>query len=255
MIPPAEAQVQQKIAHTPGGERVLRRRTIWRATSVSGLLVGLVLILAWLGPQARGALMISLAANQPLIVLLFGFGLIAVSLLWSVGQRLDAWVFTALNLRGYHSPWMDRAMWLTTQLGSMGLAALLAMGAFAVGDPRFAIDLTLGTLTLWLVVEVAKALTDRARPFNLLRETRVIGWRAPGLSFPSGHTAQTFFVVALSISHFGLLLGVGAVLYGIAALVAFTRVYVGAHYPRDVIAGAILGTVWGILSVLVAPYF
>jgi membrane-associated phospholipid phosphatase len=43
--------------------------------------------------------------------------------------------------------------------------------------------------------------------------------------------------------------------YGIAGLVAFTRVYVGAHYPRDVIAGAILGSVWGIVSVLVAPYF
>jgi undecaprenyl-diphosphatase len=44
-------------------------------------------------------------------------------------------------------------------------------------------------------------------------------------------------------------------LYGIAALVAFTRVYVGAHYPRDVIAGAMLGLVWGILGALVVPYF
>ena len=255
MIPPAEAHAQQRIARTAGGERVLRRRTVWRATSVSSLLVGLVLLLVWLGPQARSALIVSLIANQPLIVLLLGFGLIALSLLWSVGQRLDAWVFTALNLRGYHSLWMDRAMWLTTQLGSMGLAAVLAAGAYVLGNRPYAIDLTLGTLTLWLVVEVVKALTDRARPFNLLRETRVIGWRAPGLSFPSGHTSQTFFVVALSISHFDLPVGIAVGLYGIAALVAFTRVYVGAHYPRDAVAGAILGSVWGILSVLIAPYF
>ena len=255
MNPKAEAQAQQKLANTPGGERVLRWRTIWRGASVLGLLTGLGLFLAWLGPLARGALIISLAANQLLIALLLGFSLIALSLLWSVGQRLDVWVFAALNLRGYHSRWMDRAMWLATQIGSMGFAALLAVSAYAWGNRRFAIELTLGTLTLWLLVELIKALTDRARPFNLLRETRVIGWRAPGLSFPSGHTAQTLFAMALSISSFQLPVAVAVGLYGVAALVAFTRVYVGAHYPRDVIAGAILGLVWGILSVLVAPYF
>jgi membrane-associated phospholipid phosphatase len=255
MNPPADAQIQQKIAHAAGGERVLRRRTVWRAISVLGLLAGLGLFLAWLPMPARDALIIGLSANQFLIALLLGFSLIALSLLWSVGQRLDAWAFAALNLRGYHSQWMDRAMWLTTQLGSMGVAALLAGGAYALGNRRFAIDLTLGTLTLWLLVELIKALTDRARPFNLLCETRVIGWRAPGLSFPSGHTAQTFFVVALSVSAFQLPLGIAAALYGVAALVAFTRVYVGAHYPRDVIAGAILGLVWGILSIMIAPYF
>ncbi len=255
MTPKAEAQVQQKLAHTPRGERLLARRTIWRGAIVLGLLVGLSLFLAWMPPPARNALVISLSANQPLIALLFGFSLVAISLLWSVGQRLDVWVFAALNLRGYHSLWMDRAMWLTTQIGSMGFAALLALGAYAWGDRLFAIELVLGALTLWLSVELTKALTDRARPFNLLRETRVIGWREPGLSFPSGHTAQTFFVMALSVSSFQLPLGIAVGLYGIATLVAFTRVYVGAHYPRDVIAGAILGLVWGILSGLVAPYF
>ena len=255
MNPEAEAQVQQKIAHTAGGERVLRRRTIWRGVSVLGLLAGLGLFLAWLPLPARDALIISTSANQLLIALLFGFSLVALSLLWSVGQRLDVWAFDALNLRGYHSRWMDRAMWLTTQLGSMGFAALLAVGAYVGGHQRFAIEMTLGTLTLWLLVELIKAVTDRARPFNLLRETRVIGWRAPGLSFPSGHTAQTFFVVALSIGSFQLPLGIAVALYSVAVLVAFTRVYVGAHYPRDVIAGAILGLVWGSLSVLVAPHF
>jgi membrane-associated phospholipid phosphatase len=255
VIPNAEAQAQQKIARTPGGERVLRRRTIWRGARVFGLLAGLGLFLAWLPGPAREALGVSLIANRLLIALLFGFGVIGLSLLWSVGQRFDVGVFEAWNLRGYHSRWMDRAMWLTTQIGSMGFATLLAVGAYVLGSRPFAIELGLGTLTLWLFVELIKAITDRARPFNLLRETRVIGWRAPGLSFPSGHTAQTCFVTTLGISHFQLPLGIAMALYGVAVLVAFTRVYVGAHYPRDVIAGAILGLVWGILSVLVAPYF
>lgn len=255
MNPAAESQIEQKLAHTTRGQRLLRRRTIWRGAMVLGWLTGLVLFLVWLGPIPRFALVSSLVANQLLIALLLVFSLVAISLLWSVGQRLDMWVFAALNLRGYHSPWMDRLMWLTTQIGNAGFAALLAAVAYVWGDWGFAFKLGLGTLTLWLLVELVKALTDRARPFNLLRETRVIGWREPGLSFPSGHTAQTFFVMALTVSHFQLSFESAALLYGIAALVGFTRVYVGAHYPRDVIAGAILGLVWGILGALIAPYF
>jgi undecaprenyl-diphosphatase len=254
MNPQPEALVQQKLARTTWGQRLLNRRTIWRVGIVFGLLAGLGLFLAWLSPAARYTLIIDLMAHQLLIGLLFGFSLIALSLLWSVGQRFDVWVFAVLNLRGYHSRWMDGAMWVTTQIGSAVFAALLAVGAYALGNRQLAIELVLGTLTLWLFVELIKAFTDRARPFNLLRETRVIGWREPGLSFPSGHTAQTCFIVALCISHFQLSLGIVTVLYGIAALVAFTRIYVGAHYPRDAIAGAILGMVWGILSGLVAPY-
>ena len=145
-------------------------------------------------------------------------------------------------------------MWVATQIGNVGFAALLVVAAYLLGDQRFAIDMVLGSLTLWLLVTVIKALTDRARPFNLLRETRVIGWREAGLSFPSGHTTQTFFMMTLAISHFQLSLIVALGLYIIAALVGFTRVYLGVHYPRDVIAGAILGLIWGGLGVLVAPY-
>jgi membrane-associated phospholipid phosphatase len=44
-------------------------------------------------------------------------------------------------------------------------------------------------------------------------------------------------------------------LYAVAALVGITRIYVGAHYPRDVIAGVVLGSVWGILAMLVDHYW
>lgn len=254
MNPDAEAQVQHTLVNTPWGQRLLRRRTVRHGAVVLSLAVGLGVGVAWLTPPMRRALLTSLLANQLLIVLLFGFSLIAVSLLWSAGQRFDVWVFATLNLRGYHSLWMDRVMWLTTQIGNAGFAALLAAGAYAWGDLPLAIELALGTLTLWMVVELIKALTDRARPFNLLRETRVIGWREPGLSFPSGHTAQTFFVVTLCLSQLNWPVQLAMGLYAVAALVAFTRIYVGAHYPRDVLAGATLGLVWGTLGILVIPY-
>jgi membrane-associated phospholipid phosphatase len=48
--------------------------------------------------------------------------------------------------------------------------------------------------------------------------------------------------------------GISIALYTVAALVGFTRIYVGAHYPRDVIAGVVLGSVWGILAMVINPY-
>lgn len=187
--------------------------------------------------------------------MLFLFALIALSLMWSAGQRLDTWIFLLFNLRGYHPKWLDRVMWLATQMGNMLIAFLLA-GLFFVQDyHRLAVEVILGTLTLWLLVETIKALTDRARPFFDLEGTRVIGWRQLGRSFPSGHTAQTFFLVTLLSHQFQLVTWVTVPLYTVAVLVGFTRMYVGAHYPRDVIAGAVLGSIWGVLATLVDPYW
>ncbi len=59
-----------------------------------------------------------------------------------------------------------------------------------------------------------------------------------GLSFPSAHAA-TSFAGALAYSRLGL---PAAPLYGLAGAIAASRVYLGVHYPSDVLAGAVLGT-------------
>ena len=89
----------------------------------------------------------------------------------------------------------------------------------------------------------------------MAQDVRIIGWRESGLSFPSGHTSQVFFLASflmrsLEFTPFGAF-----TLYMVAELVGLTRMYVGAHYPRDVLAGALLGTVWGVLIILVDLYF
>jgi membrane-associated phospholipid phosphatase len=226
-----------------------------RQVLLISLVLGLGLFFVWLPGEARAALFAALGANWALGGMLVLFALIVVSLVWSAGQRLDTWIFLFFNLRGYHPKWLDRVMWLLTQLGNMLTALLLAGLFFALNQRGLAVEVILGTLTLWLLVETIKVLTDRARPFLDLAQTRVIGWQERGRSFPSGHTTQTFFLMTVLSHWFQLGLGATVALYAVAALVGFTRMYVGAHYPRDVIGGAVLGCVWGTLATQVDPYW
>jgi membrane-associated phospholipid phosphatase len=218
------------------------------------LAAGLVLVLVWLPAGAWASLWTALAAQRALVILLSLFALVTLSLIWSAGQRLDTRIFTLINMRIYPL-WLDRCMWLATQLGNMLAASIAALILFVLDYRRLAVEIVFGTLTLWLMVEMIKALSDRDRPFLTLDKTRVVGWRERGDSFPSGHTTQIFFLMTLLIHHFQLGLAVSVALYAVAALVGYTRIYVGAHYPRDVISGVVLGSVWGILAVLIDRYW
>ncbi len=229
---------------------VYHRRTILAVS----LVLALALFVAWLTPSARIGIVRGLLAHRALAGLLLFFSLLAVSLFWSAGQRLDAWIFMHFNLRGARPASMDRLMWGTTQLGTFFLAVLLAAIMAVLNLRRLAVEIILGTITLWLVVELIKAITDRSRPYIVIAGARVIGWRERGKSFPSGHTAQTFFLMSLMVLHFHPILAAALAFYGVAAFVGLTRMYVGAHYPRDVMAGAALGLMWSLWYVLIDPY-
>lgn len=218
------------------------------------LVIGLVIFFIRLPGTTRASLWSAFKAQQELVVLLLVFALLTLSLIWSAGQRLDSRVFTLFNSRNYPQ-WLDRFMWLATQLGNLVTAVIVAFLVFFLYEHRLALEIIFGTFTLLLLVETIKVLTDRDRPFLTHDTARIIGWKERGDSFPSGHTSQTFFLVTLFIQHFHLGLTGAATLYTVAAVLGFTRVYVGAHYPRDVFAGVVLGTVWGILAMLVNPYW
>ncbi len=234
---------------------VTRPPSTYRSVILIALIGATVVFLVWLPAEARTALWTALRVQRGLVSMLLLFALLALSLVWSVGERVDTWVFLLFNLRGYHPKWLDGVMWLVTQTGSMVAAFAAAIVFFVVRHRSLAAEIVLGTLTLWLVVETVKALTDRARPFLVLEVTRIIGRQERGLSFPSGHTSQIFFMATLLNHRFDLGLAGTAALYAVAVFVGFTRMYVGAHYPRDVIGGAVLGWVWGVLATLADPYW
>lgn len=216
--------------------------------------IALVLTLVFLPESGRSSLWNALVAQRGLVFLLAIFALVTISLIWSAGQRLDMRIFKFLNLPDYPR-WLDRAMWFTTQLGNMLVAFLLALLLSFLKYRRLAVEIVLGTLSLWLLVELIKSLSDRQRPFYKLDNARIIGWQERGRSFPSGHSSQIFFLITLMIHSLKLGLWVSVALYALAALVGLTRIYVGAHYPRDVLAGIVLGSAWGLLAMLVDGYW
>jgi membrane-associated phospholipid phosphatase len=226
-----------------------------RAILIALLSLALVTLYQILAPATRAALLHGLFANRRLVALLLSFNLLILSLLFSAGQRLDMWIFVLFNLRGRHPRWLDRFMVGFTQIGNGAAGLLLCALLYFNGLRALALQLLVGILTLWLVVELVKALVERSRPHLSLSDIRILGWRERGLSFPSGHTAQTFFMATLLAQYLHLAPLISGMIYGAAALVGFTRIYVGAHYPRDVAAGAMLGSVWGILAGMLQVHF
>lgn len=89
-----------------------------------------------------------------------------------------------------------------------------------------------------------KQLFDRPRPYVRDPEPEPLTTTALQVGFPSGHAATSFAgatVLALALPRAAL------PLFALAALVAASRIYVGVHYPGDVLVGALLGVAVGAL--------
>ena len=158
-------------------------------------------------------------------------------------QRADVRVGDAVRHAGSAS--LDKAVTHTTDLGSVyavaGTAAVLAL----VGRRRMAADVLGAGFTAWTVGQGAKTRVKRARPYEADGVRRLI--RPPtGSSFPSGHAAVGT-AVATVLADRARHPAVAGAFDTLGAYVALSRVYVGVHYPTDVIGGAGLGLVIGSL--------
>ena len=95
-------------------------------------------------------------------------------------------------------------------------------------------------LTMSFVNTLLKFAVQRDRPPTIILDPEPLMEVPTTSSFPSGHTS-TSFACAYVISRLAPRLTV--VVFVLAALIGFSRIYVGVHYPLDVLAGAVLGLV------------
>jgi decaprenylphosphoryl-5-phosphoribose phosphatase len=152
-----------------------------------------------------------------------------------------------------HTPAVERAVARFSHLGEHG-ALWLAIGmAGQALDGRRRPQWRSATAA----VAGAYALNTAIKPLVGRRRPELAGLppltsTPTGLSFPSAH-ASTSFAGALVYSRLGL---PSVPLYGLAAGLSFSRVYLGVHHPSDVLAGALLGTLvgrWAIRSAARPP--
>lgn len=147
-------------------------------------------------------------------------------------------------------PWFWESL---TTLGD-GRVQLALMLPFCLRYPRVFWALVVGALLAGAISRGVKVWVPLPRPAAVLDASQItiIGARLTAHSFPSGHTVSAFSFVVAWLA----LLGWRALpIVVIAALAGFSRVAVGAHWPVDVLAGALIGLAGGWLGLRLTRSF
>lgn len=207
----------------------------------------------------------SYAGGAALAALLGGFGLIADEVSEGETMTIDQAVLLALRTPGDPADpigpaWVEEAARDITALGSFSvlfiLTTVVVIHLFLIGRTRTAWFLTVSVIGGTLLSSGLKSLFDRPRP-DLTGVARVFT-----TSFPSGHatvSAVVYLTLGALLSEMAESRGQKILYLGSAVLltvmVGLSRVYLGVHYPTDVLAGWSIGAGWALACAMLAHLY
>jgi undecaprenyl-diphosphatase len=162
----------------------------------------------------------------------------------------DVAIFRAIH-HGMHQPWLDPIMVALTDPGpwKYPLLGLVAVLFLVLRRRRGAIGLLVLALTIaagdQLSSNILKPVFRRVRPSAALKDALPLFGVRHSYSFPSTHATNFFAAAPVTSAVFP---EATIFVYVYAAAVSFSRIYVGDHYPIDVLGGTILGLTLGFLG-------
>jgi undecaprenyl-diphosphatase len=150
----------------------------------------------------------------------------------------------ALHRKGVLDKWMS----LITLAGDGWIWLALSVYVILFDWPDGKIALIQGGLGISLEMlsyKILKSHFSRPRPFRTLDQVSSMLEPSDEFSFPSGHTAAAFVMLSVFGAAYSFLF---LPLMFLAVLIGASRVYLGVHYPSDVLAGSLLGLLCGELA-------
>ncbi len=142
---------------------------------------------------------------------------------------------------------LDRFFSIITNVQNWYIAYIILIGILFFKGGRIGKLAAVGIIFLIIVTDqtgyrLLKEFFQRARPCIVLPDALLPTGCTGAYSFPSNHALNNFAAAAFFTKLFS---GYKTVLFVTASLVAISRVYLGLHYPSDIIAGAAIGMVFG----------
>jgi undecaprenyl-diphosphatase len=167
-------------------------------------------------------------------------------------MTVDDALYRGFNSLARHTSWAHSVVTAYAKYGIGLFAVLLLAGwwrARLSRDPERAIAFLgwacIGAAVAFVVAQGIGTLVDRSRPYQTIHDAVVLVPRTSDFSFPSDHATVAGALSAglwLANRRVGQLAAIAAI------ALAFARVYVGAHFPGDVVAGLALGAGVGVLG-------
>lgn len=178
------------------------------------------------------------------IIILFLI-LIASSLLFLLfraqATAIDEMFFHAVN--GLSNPVLDYVLIPATYFGSIVLWIFLIALLWSKKDKKLSVYLIYALIINSSLLLLLKGVFMRPRPLETFLRENFLVEKGAGYSFPSGHAENAFSgATVLSSFYEG---GLKVLFYALAILTGISRIYIGIHYPLDVLFGSLIGLIIG----------